>query len=250
MNNCTKVLAVLGLAVAGISPASAAISTSISLNSVSGIAGITSWPNAYTETSRANPSQYSIGEGSYGGASLYSLGQSWTATTSGNLTRMQIAISGTAPVSFNVALYDAGTSGWANIGSGTYNPGVNVSANLFSDTSVQTWAQFTLPGATAGVLDFSLSGADQVSIVAGRQYIFEISSTTNPGGMIWYRNGDNTIEYAGGQAFRQRSPLNGNAARDMTLAATVVGVPEPTSAALLGMGGLLVVNQLRRRIKA
>ena len=250
MNSCTKVLAAFGLAVAGISSASAAISTSISFNSTTGLPGITSWPNSYTETSRANPSQYTIGENNYGGASLFSLGQSWTATTSGNLTRLQIAISGTAPVSFNVALYDGGTSGWANNGSASYSPSVNVSANLFADTSVQTWSQFTLPGATAGVLDFSLSDADQVSIIAGHQYIFEISSSANPSGMIWYRNGDNTIEYAGGQAFRQGAALNGNAARDMTLAVTVVAVPEPASATLLGMSGLLILNHLRRRAKA
>ncbi|MGC3957762.1 MAG: PEP-CTERM sorting domain-containing protein [Verrucomicrobiota bacterium] len=246
MNHCTKVLAALGLAVAAVSPVSAAISTSISFNSTSGIAGITSWPNAYTDTTLANPSGYNVGENNYGGASLFSLGQSWTATTSGNLTRLQIAISGTAPVSFNVSLYDGGTSGWADITSGTYTPGGNVSANLFADTSVQTWQQFTLQGATAGVLDFSLSGADQVSIIAGHQYIFEISSTSNPNGMVWYRG---SLPYAGGSAFRQRSPLNG-AVRDMTLAATVVTVPEPASAALLGMGGLLVVNHLRRRVKA
>ena len=43
-------------------------------------------------------------------------------------------ISGTAPVSFNLSLYDGGTSGWADQGGTAYNPGVNVSAKLFTDT--------------------------------------------------------------------------------------------------------------------
>jgi hypothetical protein len=222
----------------------AAIVNSMSFNSTTGLPGITSWPSPYTDTSRANPSQYTVTENNYGGASLFSLAQSFTASVTGKLTSIEMAITGTAPVSFNVSLFDAGTNDATDIGSGTYTPGSNgYSNNLFSDTSLQTWNGFTVQGASAGVLNFALSGADQVSVVAGQTYIFEVSATTNPNGMIWFRNGDNTIQYPGGQAFRQRSPLNGNAARDFTIAANIVEIPEPASLILLGcslMGSLLI----------
>lgn len=226
--------------------AHAAILTSVAFNSATGAAGITSWPIPYTvSTPGANPSVYNSAENNYGGSSLFSLAESWTATTSGALTDVQMMISGTAPVTFNVALYDAGTTGWANIGSGTYVPGGNVSNNLFADTTPQTWNGYTAAGATAAVLHFALSGADQASIVAGRQYIFEISSTTNPNGMVWLRNPGNPTDYASGQAFRQRSPLNGNALRDMSLATTVV--PEPGSLALGAAAGTAGLALRRRK---
>jgi hypothetical protein len=237
-------LGVLSAAMLISASAQAAIMNSMSFNSTTGLPGITSWPSPYTDTSRANPSQYNIPENNYGGSSLFSLAQSFTASVSGKLTSIEMAITGTAPVNFNVSLFDAGSNDVTDIGSGTYTPGSNgYSNNLFSDTSVQTWGGFTVQGANAGVLNFALSGADQVSVVAGQTYIFEISATTNPNGMVWYRNGDNAIQYAGGQAFRQRGPLNGNAARDFTIAANIVEIPEPTSLALLScslMGTLFI----------
>jgi hypothetical protein len=231
MNLHLKLSGILGVVLATATTLTASITPSVTYNSTSGIAGITSWPNPFTVASVSNPSLYSTAENNYGGSSLFSLGQSWTATTSGNLTGVQMAISGTAPVSFNVSLFDGGTSGWTDITFGTYTPGGNVSANLFSDTSLKTWTGYTLSGATAAVLDFSLTGADQVAITAGHQYIFEISATTNPSGMVWFRGA--TPNYTGGQAFRQRSPLNG-AIRDMTLAVEVV--PEPSVLTLVGCG--------------
>jgi hypothetical protein len=118
-----------------------------------------------------------------------------------------------------------------------------VSNNLFSSSLAVTWTGYTLEGGTAAVLDFALSGADRVAIQTGHQYILEIASTTNPSGMIWFRNGATGANYTGGQAFRQRSPLNGNAARDMTLAVTVI--PEPATIALLSLGGLALLRRKR-----
>ncbi len=252
MNKFTRILATLGLALVGASSVQATITTSVSFNSTTGIGGITSWPNPYTVSSvtNGNPSGFNSAENNYGGSSLFSLGQSWTATVAGNLTDVQITISGTAPVGFNVNLFDAGTSGWADIGSGTYAPGGNVSANLFSDTSLQVWSGFTLSGATAAVLDFSLTGADQVSIVSGHQYIFEISSTTNISNLIWFRMANNALDYPDGQAFRQRSPLNGNPLRDMAIAVNVAAVPEPSSLAFIAIGGMVLLSQIRPRRKA
>jgi hypothetical protein len=231
------------------SSASAAIINSVLADSTTGISGITSWPVAFTDDTPlgSNPSANATAEGNYGGASLFSLAQSWTATTNGVLTNLQMAITGAGGANFNVALYDGGTSGWADIGSGTYTPGTNVSNNLFTDTSTQTFAQYNVPGANAAVLSFALSGADQVPIVAGHQYIFEVSATTNIGSqMLWFRNGADAGNYAAGQGFRQRSPVNGNARRDFSLAATVV--PEASSIVLASIGCCLV-GFCRRRAK-
>lgn len=215
--------------------AHAAITSTMSFNSTTGIAGITSWPTPYTDTSRANPSQYSVTENNYGGSSLFSMAQSFTASATGILESVDIAITGTAPVSFDIALYAAGANDVTDIGSGTYTPGLGgYSNNLLTNGGNLTWGGYTVQGTTAGVLKFTMTNNDRVPIVAGQSYIFEISSTTNPNGLIWYRNGDNAIQYAGGQAFRQRSPLNGNPARDMAIAVNVLPVPEPASLALLG----------------
>ena len=173
------------------------------------------------------------------------MAQSWLSNTTGNLTNIQIAITGTAPVSFNIAVYDAGTNDVSEITSGSYTPGSGgFSNNLLTDTSPQTWNGYTLQGATAGILNFALSGADQIPVVAGSSYIFEINSTTNPSGLGWFRGGASPA-YVDGQAFRQRSPLNG-ALRDMTLAVSVAAIPEPGTLSLVCLGMLAIFATKRR----
>jgi hypothetical protein len=240
----TTSLAAALCAALAVGSASAAITTSVTANSTTGIAGITSWPNPFNFASpAADPSSASVAETNYGGASLYSLAQSFVAPISGNLSRVQLAITGTAPVTFNVAVFDALAFPAVDVGAGTYAPGSNVSNNLLTTADPQTWTGYTLQGANAAVLDFSLSGSDQVSVTAGKTYIFEVSSTSNLVNMGWFR----TIANApNGQAFRQRAPLNGNNARDMALAATIVPVPEPSCLVLGGLAALALAT-LRRR---
>jgi hypothetical protein len=180
----TIIIAIVLVATAG-----AMGDVTVNVTSYASISNITTWPVAYTDASVANPSTYNVGENNYGGAPLYSLAQSWTATVSGPLTDIQIAISGTAPVNFNLNLYDGGTSGWADIIEGTYNPGVNVSNNLFSSSLAVMWTGYNNSGDTAAVLDFAFSSADGVAVTSGHQYIFEIASEDNPNGMFWYRCG-------------------------------------------------------------
>jgi len=190
---------------------------------------ITAWPVGCTDTSAANPSAYGQVENNYGGAPTFSLAQSWTATTGGNLSHVQIVIAGAPPVSFNINLYDGGVSDskkdsptdWSDVGGNTYKPGVNVSQNLFSSSLAVTWTGFKDSNDQVAVLDFAFDGADQVAIQAGHQYIFEIASESELGNLTWFRNASEATNYTGGQAFRQRSPLNGNPARDFTLAVTV-----------------------------
>src|SRR6478736_668152 len=124
---------------------------------------------------------------------------------------------------------------------------------------------FTIPANGQLQYQFSLSNgstSDQVSLLAGNTYALEVwtSAALGSSGFVWYRgaavatNGQmmgstdltasisrNTIAALG---------LAGGAPRTASLALYSVVVPEPASAALLGMSGLLMLNHIRRRAKA
>jgi len=255
------------------SQASAAITTSLANQSTTGIAGISSWSGSPQDRTINPPSGFTVAEGSYTGNGVQpgspatpgptnSLAQSWTSSVSGTLQNVQIAITGTPPVNFDVYLWQVTAGSAVDNGGLTFgtNPpgGTNVAVQLLatSDTdgdpnnattsdSLQ-FPSYTVDGATAALLVFDFS-TTPVAIAAGTQYIFEISSDSALSSMQWFRSAANST--LPGQAFRNRGSLNGNGARDMSLAATVV-VPEPGSIGLVSVAGLALLGRRRGLVRA
>lgn len=92
-------------------------------------------------------------------------------------------------------------------------------------------------------MTFDLTGIDEVTLVEGTSYAFEILSTTTASGsdLSWFRTGSDV--YTGGNGFVERSTISGSG-RDLGFAYVVV--PEPASLALIGLGGLMMI--VRRRL--
>ncbi len=212
------------------------------------------------------------------------VGQSFEAMTAGNLTNVDVLLTGSPASTFNVALYDAGTAGTttanapggaaanqshlSDTGSsnyvvdtaantpgvpGTLNAGGNtyVSQNLLTTTTTVTSGGFSAAGNDALDLDLIFSGADSVPLLAGEEYVVVLSNVTNVSGGSAFilRNSASATEYPDGQAFVGTGPLNGNANRDLAVGVTDLSTaaPEPTSALLVGVGVVGLTAARRRR---
>jgi hypothetical protein len=194
-------------------------------------------------------SNFQVGENDFGqNSGIFfpaggSLAQSFLATTSGALSDVQIIATGdlsAADLTFNAVLLDAGPAGTngaglANNGFVTYGnaaqgitpnnsqafPVVATSGNLLSADSqglIGPGYPANPAGSTLISWDFKFSDVDAVPIVAGHEYVFELNTPSVY--FLWERCGA-TGDYANGQAFRSRSSLNGNPARDFALSVAV-----------------------------
>lgn len=164
----------------------------------------------------------------------FSFAQSFTATTTGKLTRIQLPVTGMAPQSFHLNIYDGLDNDLTDINffdpnmdmiNDPYIPGTSVSNNLLTDTALQTWTGYTVMGANVAVVDLSLTGADAIDVVTGKTYIVEFDLGAEFNSQLFVgRNGNNTTNYTGGQAFRARktlSPADPMGYRDIGMAFTI-----------------------------
>lgn len=132
--------------------------------------------------------------------------------------------------------------GFVNLGFSTslLNGGVSIPFT-FSGTADET------------ILEFDLTGLDEITLAANTKYALDFKPDPAGSGFnffvrrggAFYTGGGNI--YVGAATGSERFDVAGGR-RDAPLA--LYAVPEPTSAALIGMGGLLVWNQIRRRAKA
>jgi hypothetical protein len=119
------------------------------------------------------------------------------------------------------------------------------SANLLDSASQSlTIPGYSTTGATGAVIDFQLSGADAVNIIAGEEYVVELTGT-GVGQINWYRNFATATAYPYGEGFKGEESLNGNLNR--SFAVGLVVVPEPASASLVSLASLGLMARRRNK---
>jgi len=162
--------------------------------------------------------------------------QTFVATDSANLGRIQLLTSGDALL-FNIRLVDLGPAP---------SPANNISPYAAGTDLWNSELQVTFFGsATPGILQLDFDGTHAVALTAGNLYAFEVALLAPPnpappdldGPMTWYRTGNAGDTYPGGAAYRNRSHINGSNAREFALTVTI---PEPASMLAVGMGLMAV----------
>lgn len=175
--------------------------------------GATSWPGSPLIQTVTNPSgQTSVGESfnAVGGCTNYC--QTFTITGA-NATLESISLyagggTGTGSgTNLTLRLFDLGTQTAPN--PSPYTPGTD----LFNSGN---GLSITYTPQSVGVWQFSFNGNDQVALQAGHMYAFELDGTLNSSSVTWERTVSDT--YSGGAAYRNRSWINGNNAREFALA--------------------------------
>ncbi len=195
--------------------------------------GATSWPgNPLVQTVTDPATDVQVGESfnAVGGCTNYA--QTFTVG-SANYTLQTISIyagggTGTgAGTNLLLRLFDLGTAIAPN--PSPYTPGTDL-FNSGSGLSVSYTPQ------TTGVLQFNLTANDQVTLQSGHLYAFEIDGPLNSSPVVWQRTTSDT--YAGGAAYRNRSWINGNNAREFAMAvyAAPMGTTNLTNAVWVPQG--------------
>ena len=183
----------------------------------------TSWPSGTLLQVGTNPSsQLTVGESF--GSGVTSIGETFTAPTDSNYLLQSVYLyvgtgtgtSAAAPLLVN--LYDQG-------GQVAPNPATyNTSSNLLGNGN---GVSITYVSQAAGLIRLDFTGSDQVVLVAGHMYAFELAGTSGTTPLLWYRSISDI--YTGGAAYRNHGYINGTNARDFGLA--VSGAPTNQSGA-------------------
>jgi hypothetical protein len=168
--------------------------------------------------------------------------------TSFQLDKLMIRLAG-APTTGELYLYPepvggTNTDGFVNVGFSTslLNGGAALPFTFFGT-------------ATRTLMEFDLTGSDQIFLSAGTKYALDIRNT-GTGNMFWMRAGTTPYlnAYLPGNIYArnpapdgQRFDVSGAGRRDGTLALYVV--PEPTAILMAAIGALGLMAATRRRSK-
>ena len=215
----------------------------------------TAWngsPN-YTSVNNANFSTISGGTGqgdaTFGGTATFGvMAETFTPTSAFTLGSINTVLAVNTPATYQIHLYDLGAAGTVSVSASaaTYTPGTD----LFSGLSLSL-------SATGGEVQgtFSLTGGDQVSLLAYEEYAFELWTPVAAGtaGVTIFRG---SVADPGGQMFSAgdsagaRNTLAGNGqagGAPRTAGLALYAVPEPTAFALAAMGAAGLLAFRRRR---
>lgn len=189
----------------------------------------TAWPAGVTFDTVNGHLTYTAG---YAAASNQRLSQTFVAPASGPLILDKISIGYDAMFGDNgyqLFLYEVSDATAASYTVGT---------NLFSTLTFDT------PGASGDyIMTFDFEGADEVTLTAGQGYAFEILGPQTYQRLQWRQPGANPGDlYVSGSPYINRSQIF-SGARDFTMGVHLV--PEPTTMALLALGGLAFIRRRR-----
>lgn len=105
--------------------------------------------------------------------------------------------------------------------------------------------------ANRSALEFDFQGEEELTLIAGHFYAFEITASSPIGGLWWYRAAAAGSTYAEGAAFvdtlntttgiRDQMYKNSNG-RDLAMA-VYFSVPEPATIAVLSLGSLILLRK-------
>jgi hypothetical protein len=198
-------------------------------------------------TTVADPTSGTVGQGLGVGNVL---SQTFTTNTSVALGSLAIVASGAPGGVMSIHLF-AMNSTYHPATDGGYVPATAfASADLFGGGS---GLQFTYSGSGGSILNFGLTGVDQVALTANTTYAFELWDL-NTSGLTWQRT--STDPYLGGSMFQAtggqtsnstvtRGQVGGGNRDGMFTAYGVTPAPEPASLAALGLGALLLIRRRR-----
>jgi O-glycosyl hydrolase len=173
--------------------------------------GATSWPGTPLLSTVGNPSaQLVVGE-SFGGATTYTQTLTIPGPDNYSLQTIQLYVGGgtgtSASATMQLNLFDLG---------GRVAPNPNAYAAGTNLLGGGAGVPISYVSQANGLLRLDFTDSDQVQLLAGHLYAFEIQGISGTTPMNWLRTISDT--YAGGAAYRNRGWLNGTNARDFGLA--------------------------------